>query len=74
MPKKMVTRPKVQEYCIYKVRKEKIQKVLTTSLKKKNTPPITKMSYVNSPPKYMTTLILKLLPLFVMNDRGGESV
>ena len=27
------------------------------------------MSYANSPPKYMTTLIPKLLSLFVMNDK-----
>ena len=39
--------------------------------KKKKALPLTKMSYVNSPPKNMTTLIIpKLLPLFVMNDKG----
>ena len=46
-------------------RKEKIQKILTTSLK--NTPPI---SYTNLPPMSMTTLISKLLPLFVTSDKG----
>ena len=51
-------------------RKEKIEKVLTTSLKKINTPPNKNISYTNSPPKYITTLIPKLLPLFVMNDKG----
>ena len=51
-------------------RKEKIQKVLTTSLKKINTPPNKNISYTNSPPKYITTLIPKLLPLFVTNDKG----
>ena len=28
------------------------------------------MSYANSPPKYKPTLIPKLLPFFVMNDKG----
>ena len=28
------------------------------------------MSYANSPPKYITTLIPKLLPIFVTNDKG----
>ena len=46
-------------------RKEKIQKILTTSLT--NTPPI---SYTNPPPMSITTLISKLLPLFVMSDKG----
>ena len=46
-------------------RKEKIQKILTTSLK--NTPPI---SYTNLPPMSMTTLISKLLPLYVTSDKG----
>ena len=42
-------------------RKEKIKKkkVLTTSLINKNTPPNKNISYTNSPPKYMTTLIPK---------------
>ena len=48
-------------------RKEKryIQ-VLTTSLNI-NTPPI---SYTNPPPMSMTTLISKLIPLFVTSDKG----
>ena len=49
-------------------RKEKIQKILTTSII--DTPPIIKISYANSPPMYMTTLISKLLPLFVTSDKG----
>ena len=28
------------------------------------------ISYTNPPPMSMTTLILKLLPLFVMSDKG----
>ena len=32
--------------------------------------PLSKMSYANSPFKYMTTLIPKLLPLFFTNDKG----
>ena len=43
--------------------------ILTTSLKNKETLPLSKMSYTNSPPKYMTTLIPKLLPIFVTNDK-----
>ena len=46
-------------------RKEKNTKILTTSLI--NTPPI---SYTNPPPISMTTLISKLLPLFVTSDKG----
>ena len=55
-------------------RKENIQKVLITSLI--NTPSITKkkkkkkVSHANPPPICMTTLILKLLPLFVTSDKG----
>ena len=63
--KNMVTRPKVQEQCIYKRKKEKIHKILTTSLM--HTPLI---SYTNPPPMSMTTLISKLLPLFVTSDKG----
>ena len=33
--------------------------------------PLSKISYTNSPPKYKTTIKNpKLLPLFVMNDKG----
>ena len=35
-----------------------------------NTPPIAKISYANPPLMYMTTLISKLLPLFVTSDKG----
>ena len=46
--------------------------ILTTSLKKKKKKkiPLSKMSYANSPSKYMTTLIPKLLHFFVTNDKG----
>ena len=55
-----------------KEKKRKYIKVLTTSLIKRKTLPLTKISisYTNSPPKNMTALISKLLPLFVMNDKG----
>ena len=43
-------------------RKEKIQKVLTTSKKKK--PSNKNISYTNSPPKYMNALIPKTTPPF----------
>ena len=50
------------------------RKYVRTSLhpsKSIDTPPNKqKISYTNSPPKYKTTLILKLLPIFVMNDKG----
>ena len=47
---------------------EKWHKILTTSLKNL-TLPLTKISYAISSPKYKITLTLKLLPLFVMNDK-----
>ena len=46
-------------------RKEKIQK--SSLHPSKNTPPI---SYINPPPMSITTFISKLLPLFVMRDKG----
>ena len=49
-------------------RKEKIQKILTTSLI--YTPFITKISYTNPPPMSMTTLISKLLSFFVTSDKS----
>ena len=55
-------------------RKEKIYNILTTSKKKKiSTLPLTKKSYTNSPPKddYSHDQP-KLLPLFVMSDKGWE--
>ena len=46
-------------------RKEKIQKFLITSLKKKkNTSPNKNISYTNSPLKYMTIFVPKITPLF----------
>ena len=48
-----------------KERKEKIHNILTTSLI--DTPPI---SCTNPPPMSMTTLISKLLHLFVTSDKG----
>ena len=52
-----------------KERKEKVHKILTTSLKI-STLPLTKMSYTNSFPKYNYSHIPKLLPFFVMSDKG----
>ena len=51
--------------CIKREKKRKDTKILTTSLI--NTPPI---SYTNPPPMSMTTLISKLLLLFVTSDKG----
>ena len=66
----MVTRPKVQEQCIYKRKKEKkIHKIVITS-PKISTLPLTKVSYTNSPPKNDYSYIPKLLPLFVTSDNG----
>ena len=65
---KMVTRPKVQEKCIYKKKKRKY----TSNphyIPHINTTP-NKMSYTNSPPKYDYSHIPKLLPLFVTSDKG----
>ena len=53
---KMVTRPKVQEQCIYK-RKRRKDTSNPYYIPHINTPP-NKMSYTNSPPS-MTTLISK---------------
>ena len=56
---------------MYPKRKEKIHKSSLHPSKEINTPPKKKKkSYTNSPPKYMTILNLKLLPLFVTNDKG----
>ena len=57
----MVTRPKVQEQCIYKRKKTKIQVILTTSLI--STLPLTKCPTLTLPLS-MTTLISKTTPLF----------
>ena len=53
-----------------KERKEKIHKILTTSLKISTLSLTKKMSYTNSPPKYDYSHIPKLLPLFVTSDKG----
>ena len=55
-------------YLKEKERKKKDTKILTTS-RYKNTPP-KKISYTNPPPISMTTLISKLLSLFVTSDKG----
>ena len=63
----MVTKPKVQEQCIYKRKKRK-----DTSHPHYNphinTPP-NKISYTNSPPKYDYSHT-KLLSFFVTSDKG----
>ena len=54
--------------------KEKIHNILTTSLKKNlkiSTLPLTKKSYINSPPKdNYSPDQPKLFPLFVTSDKG----
>ena len=52
-----------------KRKKRNIHKSLLEPSKEINTPLI-RNSYANSPPKYVTTLSLKLLLLFVTNDKG----
>ena len=62
----MATRPIYKRNNVSKIeRKEKIQKILTTSLMH-----TTLISYTNPPPMSMTTLISKKLPLFLMSDKG----
>ena len=58
------------QYTRCKRKKRKEHKNLTTSLKKYTHSPYQKLSYINSPPKYKTTLIQKYSPFFVMNDKG----
>ena len=53
-----------------KLKTRKIHKSLTTSLKKIWTLPLTKISYANPPPMCMTTIISKLLSLFVTSEKG----
>ena len=48
-------------------RKKKIQK---SSLHLSYTPPYHKNIYTNPPPMSMTTLISKLIPIFVTSDKG----
>ena len=52
-----------------KRKKRNIHKPSLEPSKEINTPLI-RNSYANSPPKYVTTLSLKLLLLFVTNDKG----
>ena len=61
----MVTRDNVSK----RERKEMLHKTSLHPLITK-TLPLSKMSYTNSPPKYMTTFILKTTPLFVTSDKG----
>ena len=65
----MVIRPMYKKIMYLKRKKRKVHKSSLHPSKDINTSPI-KKSYANSPPKYMTTLNPKLLPLFVMNDKG----
>ena len=65
---KMVTRPKVQEQCIYKRKKMKDTNN-PQYIPHISTPP-NKMSYTNSPSKYDYSHIPKLLPLFITSDKG----
>ena len=62
----------VQKDNVTKKKEKKTTYILTTSLKKrkKKKHSLSKMSYANSSPKYMTTLNPKLLPPFVTNDKG----
>ena len=53
---------------MYKTKKRKVHISLLHPSKTKDTP-LSKMSYANSPTKYMTTFIPKLLPLFVTNAK-----
>ena len=65
----MVTRPKVQEQCIYK-RKRRKDTGNPHYIPQINTPP-NKMFYTNSPPKNDYSHIQpKLLSLFVTSDKG----
>ena len=68
----MVTRPVYKSIMYLKIKEKKsTNNPHYIPKKKKKTLPQTKTSYVNSPPKNMTTLIIpKPLPLFVMNDKG----
>ena len=66
---KIVTRPNVQEQCIYKRRKEKIHNILTTSLIS-TTLPLTKWSYTNSPPKNDYSHIQNYSPFLSWMTKG----
>ena len=60
----------IREANVTEKKEKKIHINLITSLKRYTHSPEQKMSYTNSPPKYKTTLIPKLLPFFVTNDKG----
>ena len=67
----MVTRPNVQEQCIYKRKKRKDTKYPHYIPQNISTLPLTKWSYTNSPPNNDYSHIQpKLLPLFVTSDKG----
>ena len=69
----MVTRPNVQEQCIYKRKKRKDTKYPHYIPQNISTLPLTKWSYTNSPPKNDYSHIQpKLLPFFVTSDKGQE--
>ena len=58
----------IHEVNVKERKEKKIHKNLTTALI--DTLLITKAFYANSPPMYMTTFISKILPLFVMSNKG----
>ena len=60
----------IQKDNVSKIKKRKVHISSLHPSKNINTPAIKIKSYANSPPKYMTTLNPKLLPLFVTNDKG----
>ena len=63
---KMVTRPIYKNNVSKRREKKKIHQILTTSLNINTTP----ISLTNPPPMSLTSLISKLLPLFVTSDKG----
>ena len=60
----------IREANVTEKKEKKIHINLITSLKRYTHSPEQKMSYTNSPSKYKITLNPKLLPFFVMNDKG----
>ena len=58
----------IHEVNVKERKEKKIYKNLTTSLI--DTLPITKISYANLPPMYMTTFISTLLPFLLTSDKG----
>ena len=65
---KMVIRPMYKRIMYLKRKKRKF--INPHYILQNINTPLIKKSYANSPPKYMTTLIPKQLPLSVMNDKG----